>query len=421
MLKLKPLLAISSLSIIMACSKTNVNNGSNAGIQISPLSAWSKSCCVVWYNPSAPNDSQIDIMAHAKAVILDIELCDKDIINKLKSLNGNLKIGIYFNPMEIFTIEYPDRPWQNQIRKDLLNNYDHFSSKQSFFVYDPTHTSKRTWWVNPPMWLMNLSSTDCPLINGTRYVDYIAANITNKIFAANPFNGNIDFVMIDNCLRDIAWMGNRNPPGAIDINWNGTNDFDEVSGVPFTHQINVDWREGITTLCNKIKSANPMVEIIGNQPNEYFNTVMNGKVFEYICPNPSISGPTTYRPYGATWDGENFSTYYDCIEVMENYLFPINLSHNLFLNEGCHGENETALAISLLYDNTLAAFGLNSTDIPDFAKTEIGNPAGPMSTNADGLKIRIFDKAIAVFNKSFSPISYNGTIIGANSGKLIKK
>lgn len=402
-------------------------------------SAWAKVGCFIRYNPSVPDEDTIKDMVKAKLVILDIELSDHDIIKQMKNLNPQLLIGIYFNPMDIFSSDkaLANRPWQKSNYEELINNYDFPSNSKSFFVYDPDHNNKRIFWTTQEdgynMYLMNLS-TDCPSINGLKYFEYISNKITDKLIKENQNSDLIDYILIDNCWRDIAWLGNQEKPGPIDVNWDGENDDDTVKKSDinvFNHEINSNWRLGIEKMVQNIHFSSPSIKIIANQPNEYYNDFMVGKLFE--CINRRVPGPTTFNGSGSL--GCNPLDY---IKMLDQHLFPVGLTENILLScedssdydTQCDGEysangiDETALVIALLFDGNFAAFKINSVETIDAASIEIGEPTGEFLFN-DPFYIRYFEKAIVVFNTSESHKKFaNGNqdiTIKSYRGKLLRK
>jgi len=390
-------------------------------------SPWTIAGCVYRQNPSLPTDAELNTMASGKAVILDIELGSNEIVDKLNALNSDLLIGIYFNPMETFTQELSSIQWKNSIRNDLLNNYDTPASKKSFFVYNPSHDQKivTTKGRDYSMWLMNLSNY-CPTINNKKFNDYYSEKIIERL---NPIISKIDFLLFDNGLRDIVWLGNSSYTNtenglAPDIDWNNVNDCDQFASNKQcgTHNTAIDtsWRNGTLKILKNLKTAFPNIKIIVNQPNEFYYQACDGKQFENIGLN-NVPGPTDWKTYGTALANPK-----EMLDVIINYFIENNLYYNLIqssIGQGLAASSdidETAMVMALLYNNSLFCFEHNSLRVPDIANSKIGKPKYD-TKDENGLKIREYENGYVVFNTSLTTISYSGVDIPSFRGKIIMK
>ncbi|MCX6149092.1 MAG: T9SS type A sorting domain-containing protein [Ignavibacteriales bacterium] len=417
------ILALTSLPLLGQKTDTSIDT-------IAVDSPWTIAGCVYRQNPTPPLESELEIMASGKAVILDIELCTNEILDKLNALDSTLLIGIYFNPMEIFSDIITDRPWQNSIRNDLLNNF--YNPASSFFVYNPSHDQKiiTTWDSGYSMWLMNLSEY-CPLINNMKYNDYISAKIISRL---NSFKTKIDFLLFDNGLRDIIWLGNPDytitqDKLAPDIDWDSEGDWFQfpTEAIRGSHNTPIDssWRNGTSKILKNLKDSIP-IKIIVNQPNEFYYTVCDGKMFENIGSKFGVSGPSNLN-YGSALKNPK-----DMLKVITDYFIPNNLFFNLIQSSNGQASastdsiDETAMVMALLYDNALFCFAHNSIEVSEIAKRPIGLPTSEMKEE-NGLKIREFENGFVVFNpasidKSFRdaniPLDVN---IPFYRGKIILK
>jgi hypothetical protein len=417
--------AQSDANHITANSRTSAHNSETASTRIDSLntaSPWTIAGCVYRQDPNVPLESDLQIMASGRAVIIDIELCTNTVLDKLRGLNPNLLIGIYINPMEVFCDALPGIPWKNSIRTELLTNYDSPQSSKSFFVYDSLHVQKIiTTQGATPMWLMNLSD-DCPAIGNKQYADYFSENVISRL---QPFLSKFNFLLFDNALRDIVWLGNpaytiTKDKLAPDINWNSYGDWFEFA-VPGSHNTDVDlsWRQGTLKILKNLKAAFSGIKIIANQPNEFYYEACDGKQFENIG-SGNVSGPSDWN-YGSALRTPN-----DMLGVIQNYFLPHNLFFNLLQSSQGQGSpaavdiDETAIVMALLYDSFLFCFEHNSLRVPAIANNLMGKPI-TVAMGQSGLLIREFEHGYAIFNTSAFPINYLNTEISSYRGKIIMK
>jgi hypothetical protein len=401
----------------------------NANIDtINVISPWTISGCIYRQDPTPPTDSELLIMASGKAVILDIELCTDPILDKLKNINPKLLIGIYFNPMETFVDpNLAGIPWKNSLRTDLIDNYDYPASQKSFFVYNPSHDQKiiSTWGSNiESMWLMNLSNA-CPVINNIKYNDYFSTKVIERL---KPYKNKIDFLLFDNGLRDIVWLGNsiytitqgKIPP---DIDWNNYNDWcNDPSGQlvdcgNHNTAIDISWRDGTSKILKNLKDS-LATKIIVNQPNEFYGDFCDGKMFENIG-SFSVPGPSNWNGGQAL---QNPKEMLDIVDILRGLKLNFNLvqSSNGQASPSTDSINETAIVMSLLYDNALFCFAHNSLVVPEIANKLIGQPKGE-TIEENGLMIREFENAYAVFDTDSVDKSFLSIIIPFYRGKIIMK
>jgi len=378
------------------------NSGDDPGddqIEIRP-NITAKICAFFQRNPAVPGDAQIREMALYGMVILDIELIVGQTVPKLRELNPNQIVGPYTNPQDIMKGNQSliNRPWQTGLRDELLADYDQPGTGQSFFVYNTAHTQKQMYWTNPEMYLMNMSILG-PEVNGEIYPEYIARNINAQLAAAGTNLDLIDFMLVDNTLRDYAWMSEYlGWISSLDADWNGQDDYDQQGVNSFDSVVNIAWRDGINLFLQILQNAYPEFELIGNQPNEKYPP-LSGKYFEGLY--QPIPGPTTFN-WGALT--QNLG---EVLIILEDYLIPQGFTFNL-LQAGEDGYNlsnklaQTTVAMAMLFDDTYVIFNVNDDWRPDFCdEIEPGEPIGQAYT-VDDFRVREYENCWVVFNTSSS-------------------
>jgi len=373
--------------------------------------------CAFIPNPNVPTEEEIRSMATYRSVIIDVELCNHKFIRRFKELNPNILVGIYINPQDIFIDYYDTRPGQMSIRDYLLTNYDNPETGESFFVYDIEHVNKQSYFIEWPMYLMNLS-TNCPRIGGLNYSEYVLNLIVTYVFETNPYADQIDFISFDNAIRDYAWMSYFDHVSSLDANWNGINDLEEQTDDPFTSPINVAWRDGINYIVSGIKDASSVM-IIGNQPNDYY-PLMSGKQFEGI--GQRLPGPAGFN------FGDLTNNPADVLTIVEDFMLPNNFTYNIIqasrYDKPSLELSETAIVIAMLNGNNVVAFQFDTFWRPEVALIEPGDAIDSSYTKGV-FRVREFQNCWIVFNtyEIALDINLNGTntLIPAYSGKIIEK
>ncbi len=407
-MKMKRCSTLLVLFLLAAAKIMGQTEEGRPGPKLPPTSVWRQAGCLFWQAPQMPSDAVIAVMLESKMVLLDIELASANLPKRLKEGNRELIVGIYTNPMEVFTTSLSGRPWQNRLIDTLNRTFDDPGARKSFFIYNPEHAAKIRYTEGSyPMYLLNLTGY-CPQINGTNYAGWIARRIVDQ---CKPNAKNIDLIFIDNALRDFAWIGSYKP---LDVNWNGINDYEEISGQAdvFQHPINSSFRGGVSNICKIIRKELPGVSIIGNQGNEFYADCMTGKFFENIDKG-NTPGPSLYN-YGALMNQPA-----EVLYCAEKFLAPAGLTKNVFhFSTSRINNEETAMAMALLYPGSFACFGYGYVPLSDNMKLDIGVPVGGRTVQNDFL-IQSFERATVVFNPSNTSKEFHGVIIEPSRGKII--
>src|SRR4030042_6756898 len=135
---------------------------------------------IYWTSP-VMDQAVVPDVAKFDLVIADLEnwVNNPESLKNLKILNPNLKLLMYANPMELFYKRLGGRGigWQlYQMVKDPP--YDKWWFKT-------TKEENIVFYKQLPMRMMNLS-TDCPEVGGTRWNQYFAQFLIEKLFIREP-------------------------------------------------------------------------------------------------------------------------------------------------------------------------------------------------------------------------------------------
>ncbi len=76
-----------------------------------------------WTSPIIRSEN-ISNLAQTDLLIVDVEnmFNNYEYLINIKKLNPNLKLICYTNPMEVWTTKYDNRPWQNSVIDEIVNN-----------------------------------------------------------------------------------------------------------------------------------------------------------------------------------------------------------------------------------------------------------------------------------------------------------
>lgn len=267
-------------------------------------------------------------------IIIDYENLKKDreSLVAIKKNNPQIKLLIYFNDMEVWTKDIPDRPIANAFKSKLPAEYRLKRADGKPVIF----------WQG--MEMMNESS-DCPKINGQNYVEFYANWLISNI---------LNDPIIDGCFKD---------NGTPTISWvDATIDANNDKKADSPSALNASWREGITELLKIIREKKgENFIIVTNKGEKHFFFLNDGVMFEKF-PNNYLGSKRA--------DG-----WYQCIENAKRAgpytIFQVDLK-NL----------EFGLASSLLLNNVYIIAGQNM-QIPDKYRIETGKPLGEMYKNGD--------------------------------------
>jgi len=321
-----------------------------------------------WTKPTMSLGEAKNLAKH-DVLIVDLEnkFNNYQVLVELKRLNPQLKLFCYSNPMEIYTVKYSDRPWQNKVIDEIVDSknawllktitpvkYEGFFARLWAFITGKPKKKEgyAKFWTG--MLMLNMSSS-CPKIDGVTYSEWMGKKLNHEILQDTIWNGYFQ----DNGTGNISWT----QPGIIDID--GDQDADK--------DLRVDrlWKEGMTNFIRAIKRAHPNLAIITNKGSLDFLDLVNGKWFEHF--------PNDYL--GDKWaDG-----WRQCVEnakKMGNYtVFQGNRSNINFI-----------LASALLLDNVYLAISQDDAGFFSELMFDPGQPLGP-SQKKGGIYYREYEYA----------------------------
>lgn len=192
-------------------------------------------------------------------VIVDMEniFNNKKSLRLMKSLNPNLKLLFYINPMEVYVPSLSERPLQTKILKEL-KKYPNWFLKRS-------NGDQAVFW--PGMKMMNISAL-CPLYNNKTYLQWYLEIISKEVLDEKIWDG----LFFDNGGGNISWLYDGSYQ--LDINGNGLADLNKA--------IDEAWYKGIHYFLSEVrkKKGNGFV-ILANKGSVEMLDVLNGRMFEF--------------------------------------------------------------------------------------------------------------------------------------------
>ncbi len=302
-----------------------------------------------WTSPIIRAEN-IKNLAQSDLLIVDVEnmFNNYNYLVQIKKLNPDLKLLCYTNPMEIWTTRYDNRPWQNSVIDEIVNN------RQSWILRQTSNGERSlvTFW--PGMIIINMS-VNCPRENWRRYYSWMARKLNREVLNDTIWDG----YFMDNATSNISWVS----PDNIDINNNGQADDN--------YRIDLSWEKGVERFLKKIRRSNgDDFIIIGNKGDHYFLDIVNGKMFENF-PNPWL---------GDTWADGFKQSIDNAKKTGEFTIFSINSN-----------EIEFGLASALLLDNVYLAIGQDDDQVYNEFMIDLGKALGPYQRESDKY-IRYFKK-----------------------------
>lgn len=305
-----------------------------------------------WTSPTMSLE-QARELAKFHLVIADMEnmVNNRTSLELLKRLNPAIKLLAYSNPMEVFIPMVANRPLQKQLLGELQTGF------RDWFLKQPNSQPVVFW---KGMQMLNLSS-DCPLVNGQRWNQYVAHFLLEKVLSDQIWDG----YFMDNSGGSISWINN----GQIDADGDRAKDDPE--------KLNLAWSEGIREFLTIIRQAKGQNFIlVGNKGSLEFLDIFDGKMFEEF-PNDYLGSKDAGGWY----------------QSLGNYLVtgPYSIVQSKTIGDSWR---QFVLASTLL-DDGYFVYGQNDSN--RFSEYQnIGKPIGVMKKNQDGSYQREYEKATAI-------------------------
>ncbi len=323
--------------IYVKINKPNAKNRSQEEYAKHTLETYRIRTAAYWTSPIMTQENANNLAKH-DLVIADLEniFNNREILVTLKKLNPNLKLFCYSNPMEIFLTKYNNRPWQNSVIDEIIENKAQWLLRTN----SPDVTNNfATFW--PGMTMLNMSNS-CPKIWLRDYSTWMAKKISSEILSDTIWDGYFQ----DNCTANISWVY-ENKPEKIDINFDGQADSDKL--------VDSEWKKGINNYLSIIKEAG--LPIIGNKGDLHFLDKLDGKFFEKF--------PNDYL--GSKRAGGWFQCMNNAKRTGKITIFQVSENDLMF-----------GLASSLLLDNVYLAIGQDNASNFQELNINLGKPKGKM-------------------------------------------
>lgn len=300
-----------------------------------------------WTSPIM-NVAQAKKLAQHQVLIIDMEnmINNRPVLELLKTLNPDIKLLAYSNPMEFFLPSIYNRriqsKWFNQVQKYPAWFLKTGDGEQAIF------------WRK--MVMMNLSST-CPKyeigINGKKvkmnYSEWIAYKTNEEVLSDPIWSGHFT----DNSGGNISWVY-ENKPFQFDIN----NDGRSNSAI----EIDNAWSAGVRRFLSLIRDKQGKDFImVGNKGSVEFMDILDGKFFEDWT-----------NDYLGSKENEGWN------QSMENALKMEALGKKyIFFQMKPPTDFQYILASSLLLDNVYVVVGQDNDMVSPIFKAKLGKPLGP--------------------------------------------
>ena len=336
-----------------------------------------------WTSPIM-NIAQAKKLAQHQVLIIDMEnmINNRPVLELLKTLNPEIKLIAYSNPMEFFLPAISNRRIQSKWLSQAMNY-------PAWFLKTGDGQQAIFW---RKMVMMNLSST-CPKyevdIKGGKvkmtYSDWIAYKTINEVLS-NPI---WDGYFMDNSGGNISWVY-ENKSSQLDIDNDG-------SANPST-QIDNAWSAGVRQFLSIIRDKQGKDFImVGNKGAVEFMDILDGKFFE-DWPNDYLGSKENQG-----WN-----------QSMENALKMEALGKKyIFFQMKPPTDFQYTLASSLLLDNVYVVVGQDNDMVSPILRANLGKPIGPYGQEGD-IYYRDYENArilvrpssnsakIEIFNKSLA-------------------
>ncbi len=306
-----------------------------------------------WTSP-VMNIEQAKKLAQHDVLIIDMEnmINNRPVLELLKTLNPEIELLAYTNPMEFFFPSIRNRPIQSKWLSQAM-------SYPGWFLKTGEGEQAVFW---RKMIMMNMSSA-CPKyeveINGKKvqmnYSEWIAHKTLSEVLLDSIWKG----YFMDNSGANISWVY-ENKPFQFDIN----NDGRANSAI----EIDNAWYAGVRTFLMTIRNQRGKDFImVGNKGSVEYMDILDGKFFE-DWPNDYLGSKENKG-----WN-----------QSMENAMKMEAFGKKyIFFQMKPPTDFQYTLASSLLLDNVYVVVGQDNDMISPLLKANLGPPLGPFGKEGD--------------------------------------
>jgi hypothetical protein len=150
-------------------------------------------------------------------------------IDYLFRKNPNLKLLVYFNPVEWFVPPYEDSPWAQKMVMELNQG-----EKKKWWLKQPSGQAI-TFWTSVDGRKTNIMDmrSNSPKVDGKTYGEFIAERFNSDILKDKRISG----VEIDNAWPNCFWLAKHGKNKGIDFDHDGKADRN-------AQEIDLAWKEG---------------------------------------------------------------------------------------------------------------------------------------------------------------------------------
>lgn len=300
-----------------------------------------------WTSPIM-NVEQAKKLAQHQVLIIDMEnlMNNKSVLNLLKTLNPEIKLIAYSNPMEFFSPSIKNRPIQSKWLSQAM-------SYPGWFLKTGEGEQAVFW---RKMIMMNMSSA-CPKYEIDIYGKKVKMNysewIAHKTLVEVLSNPIWDGYFMDNSGGNISWVY-ENKPFQLDID----NDGKSNSAIEIDNAWSAGVRKFLKTI--RVQKGKDFI-IVGNKGSVEFMDILDGKFFE-DWPNNYLGSKENKG-----WN-----------QSMENAMKMETFGKKyIFFQMKPPTDFQYTLASSLLLDNVYVVVGQDNDMISPLLKANLGPPLGP--------------------------------------------
>lgn len=289
-----------------------------------------------WTSPTMGIE-QAKALARHDLVIVDMEnmINNPAALKLMKSLNRDLKLICYSNPMEFFYPMTANRPIQKRWLQEVLSHYPKWFLKTG-------DGKNAVFW--PGMVMMNLSSA-CPAYDGIQYKDWIADKLLKEVLNNSVWDG----YFMDNGGANISWV-QKNKSSQFDINGNG------LANTPY--EIDNYWAEGIYSFFSRIRQVRGKNFILmANKGSLEFLDLLDGRMFEAF-PNDYLGDTEAFGWYQSMYNAEEMQK-----AGLKYIIFQVPPYHLEF-----------GFASAMLLDNAYIAISQDNPVFPPLLEIDLGKP-----------------------------------------------
>lgn len=310
-----------------------------------------------WTSPTMTLEQAKELAQH-DIVVADMEnaVNNRESLLLMKSINEDIILLAYSNPMETWSIVPGNRPIQSAWAAEIKSKYPQWLLKTGSGL-------NSVFW--PGMIMLNMS-TLCPQANTEygllRYNQWVSRKLVEQVLVDPVWTGHYT----DNCTPNVSWI--RRDLEQIDIDGDGISDTAEA--------IDRAWEDGMRNFLNNLRAnTGEGFLLFGNKGVLNFVDLLDGIMFENF--------PNNYL-------GSKINGGFDQCIINTEMMTMGNVRYVIF--HAKEEDLEFVLASSLLFDYVYVAVGQDNTSFPELLKLSVGKPVSDRTQTGAGIWFRDFEK-----------------------------